>query len=306
MSTQFLPAKKKVIIISGPTASGKTDLALTVAAHFQSDIFSADSRQIYVEMNVGTAKPSQDMLNRIRHHFIGNVSIHDDYSVGHYVEDIKNILASYFEHHDVAIIVGGTGLYLNALIRGLDDLPASNPEILNDLLIKLNQSGLTYLSDWLLELDPEYHERVDLNNPHRVIRALAVSIAENKPYSSFLGKNKSPLPYQIQGLILMPERQELYARIVARVDFMLSQGLEEEARSLFQYKSLKALQTVGYQEFFRYFEGEITRDEAISEIKKNSRRYAKRQVTWLNKFGVGKVFNQWEDADIFQYLSDNI
>lgn len=304
MSAPFLITKKKVIIISGPTASGKTALAVSLAQRFQSDIFSADSRQIYTEMSIGTAKPEQDILAQVRHHFISNVSIHQVYTVGKYVEEMKILLASYFETHDVAIIVGGTGLYLNALIRGLDNLPASNPVIVEEIISKSAQFGLPYLASWLLKLDPEYHARVDLNNPHRIIRALAVSIAENKPYSSFLGKNKTPLPYTVQGLVLIPEREVLYTRIEDRVDLMVELGLEEEARTLFQYKSLNALQTVGYQEFFRYFEGEISRDQAIAEIKKNSRRYAKRQITWLKKYGIGKIFTQWDLQEIIQHLNE--
>ena len=275
--------KKTLISVVGPTAIGKTSLAIALAKHFNSEIISADSRQLYKEMCIGTAVPSDIELKSVPHHFIQHKSVLDTYTVGDFEKDALQLLKTLFETKDVVILVGGSGLYIDAVTKGLDYFPEINPEIRSSLNKELQKYGLKQLQDQLKQLDASYYEKVDLENPHRVIRALEVCIGSGKPYSSFIGLEKPERPFHTITVGITADREIIYDRINQRVDIMLKQGLLEEVRSAYKYKDLNALQTVGYKEIFTYFDNEIDLDFAISEIKKNTRRFAKRQLTWFRK-----------------------
>lgn len=274
---------KTVIAVVGPTAIGKTARAIDLANTFDTEILSADSRQFYKEMHIGTAVPSKVELNATKHHFIQHKSIFDAYSVGHFESDALRLLEQLFEHKGIVILVGGSGLYVDAVINGLDVFPKVAPSIRENLNMEWKAQGLPYLQQQLKQLDPNYYQKVDLNNPYRVIRALEICVGTKRPYSSYLSQKKKERPFKTIYLGLQAERTMVYDRINARVDQMLEAGLVEEAKTLLPHKNLNALQTVGYQELFKYFEGVINLDTAIEEIKKNTRRFAKRQLTWLRK-----------------------
>lgn len=274
---------KTVIAVVGPTAIGKTARAIDLANTFDTEILSADSRQFYKEMHIGTAVPSKEELNATKHHFIQHKSIFDAYSVGHFESDALRLLEQLFEHKGIVILVGGSGLYVDAVINGLDVFPKVAPSIRENLNMEWKAQGLPYLQQQLKQLDPNYYQKVDLNNPYRLIRALEICVGTKRPYSSYLSQKKKERPFKTIYLGLQAERTMVYDRINARVDQMLEAGLVEEAKTLLPHKNLNALQTVGYQELFKYFEGVINLDTAIEEIKKNTRRFAKRQLTWLRK-----------------------
>lgn len=299
--------KKFILVIGGPTASGKTKVALHLASYFKAHIFSADSRQVYKELTIGTAKPDPYMLESIPHHFINHISISAYYSAGMFEKELKAKLEDYCTTSDVAIVAGGTGLYLKALSEGFDELPQADPAIMEELQYIFQSEGIQRLQEMLAEKDPVYYQKADIQNPHRLLRALHVTLSAGKPYSSFLGKEKkSPLPYEIIGVYLDPPREILYQAINTRVDEMMAAGLEKEAEGLIAYEHHQALQTVGYAELFRYFKGEITRKEAVELIKQNSRRYAKRQVTWFKKFGKGQWFTEPDEEAILTYILEQM
>ncbi|MFZ1704159.1 MAG: tRNA (adenosine(37)-N6)-dimethylallyltransferase MiaA [Saprospiraceae bacterium] len=291
-------------MIAGPTASGKTNLAVNLADHFKAHIYSADSRQIYKELTIGTAKPDHDILTKIPHHFINHVSIHQPYTAGKYEDEIQKSLLEYFEDHQVGIVVGGTGLYLKLIVEGLDILPQVNPEVLHQLQESFKSKGIQYLQGLLKEKDINYYHQVDLKNSRRLIRALSVTLSGDIPYSTFLGNKteKSKKPYDIIGIILDPPREKLYENINQRVDEMMENGLEKEAKKFFNERHLPSLQTVGYSELFEYFQHRISKEKAVELIKQNSRRYAKRQGTWFRKYGYGQIFNPDLESDILNYI----
>ena len=272
---------KHLITIIGPTAIGKTNLAIKIANYFKTEIVSADSRQFYKEMNIGTAKPSNSELNSIKHHLINNKSINDDYNISDYEKDALNSINSIFNKNDIAILVGGSGLYLNTSLYGLDEIPEISNDTRNSLYLDLELKGIKKLQDQLKLLDPVSHDAIDINNPRRLIRALEVSISTGKSYSSFLKKKKKKRDFNIIVLGINQDRSELYNKIDTRVDNMVESGLINEAKELYSLKSLKALNTIGYSEVFNYIENKYSLEECISEIKKNTRRYAKRQLTWF-------------------------
>ena len=274
---------KIVIAVVGPTAIGKTALGILLAKHFDTDIISADSRQFFKEMEIGTAVPSPDELKAVKHHFIQHKSIFESYSVGDFEKEAVALLGSLFEEKDIVVMVGGSGLYVDAVIHGLDEFPEVPPKIRETLNREWEEKGLEHLQKELKQRDPEYYNKVDLENPHRLIRALEVCITANQPYSSFLAQNKPERPFKYLYVGIEAPREVIYERINARVDQMMEAGLLEEAKRLFPQKKLNALQTVGYKELFEYLEGHCSLDVAISEIKKNTRRFAKRQLTWLRK-----------------------
>lgn len=275
--------RKTLIAVIGPTAIGKTKWAIDLARHFKTDILSADSRQFYKEMTIGTAVPTAEEMHAVPHHFIQHKSIFDGYSVGDFESDALQLLEKLFIQREVVILVGGSGLYIDAVTKGLDRFPEV-PEYLRQALNNDYESkGLAYLQQQLKALDPQYAETVDMNNPHRLIRALEVCMASGRPYSSFLTDDKPQRSFRTLFVGIDAPRPSLYERIDQRVLHMMDEGLLEEARGLHQYKEKNALQTVGYKELFRHFEGEIDRDTAVAEIQKNSRRYAKRQLTWNRK-----------------------
>ena len=273
----------KLLYVAGPTASGKTSLAIALAKHFKSVILSCDSRQFYREMNIGTAVPTKEELKQVPHHFVQHLSVHDPYSVGDYTRDALTLLPRLFQKHEVVIMVGGSGMYADAVMYGLDEFPEVDPAIRPQLTVIYQQEGIEVLQDLLREHDLRHYQIVDKQNPHRLIRALEVSLSTGKPYSSFLGKKQSPDFFTAKTVIIDWERDQLYERINQRVEIMIKAGLEEEARDLLEHQQLNALQTVGYREWFSHFNGQWNREKTIEEIKKNSRRYAKRQTTWFRR-----------------------
>ena len=275
--------KNYLVSISGPTGIGKTTWAIRLARHYKTEILSADSRQFYREMRIGTAVPTPEELQSAPHHFIQHKSIHESYSVGDFRREALERIRELFRHHRLVILVGGSGLYLDAVTRGLDEFPKVPPHIRKDLNSTYEKGGISPLQELLAEKDPEYHARVDLNNPHRLIRALEICLGTGKPYSSFIGNRKAPDFFTHIPLGLQAEREVVYARIEARVEQMMEAGLLEEARGLYPFRELSALQTVGYQELFAYFEGKQDLAAAVQEIAKNTRRFAKRQGTWLRR-----------------------
>ena len=274
---------KYLISIVGPTAIGKTALSIKLATHFNTEIVSADSRQFFKEMHIGTAAPTADELSAAKHHFIHHKSIEDNYNVGAFEVDAITKLSELYQTHDVVIMVGGSGLYVDAVTKGLDEFPNVKPEIREQLNTALETKGLISLQEQLKELDLDAYNTIALDNPHRVIRALEVCIGSGKPYSSFLNKNKKQRQFKTISIGLTADREIIYNRINSRVDIMVKEGLLEEAKALIPKQHLNALNTVGYKELFNYFNGEWTLDFAISEIKKNTRRFAKRQLTCFKK-----------------------
>ena len=274
---------KYLISVVGPTAIGKTALSIKLAQHFKTEILSADSRQFYKEMSIGTAAPALDELSAAKHHFIHHKSIQEDYNVGSFENDALQTLKELFKSHNMIIMVGGSGLYLDAITKGLDDFPEVESGIRNQLNDDLKTKGIKYLQEKLKSLDHKSYDTIAIDNPHRIIRALEICMGTGKPYSSFLNKAKINRPFKTLTVGLTADRDIIYNRINQRVDMMMQEGLLEEAKNLYSYKSLNALNTVGYKELFNYFDGLWTLDFAISEIKKNSRRFAKRQLTWFRK-----------------------
>ncbi|RIV32942.1 tRNA (adenosine(37)-N6)-dimethylallyltransferase MiaA [Flagellimonas lutimaris] len=274
---------KVLLAVVGPTAIGKTALGIQLAKHFDTEIISADSRQFFKEMKIGTAVPSGEELNQAPHHFIQHKSIFEPYSVGDFEKDAIALLDNLYQKKDIAIMVGGSGLYVDAVISGLDEFPKVDPQIRETLNKELEDNGLESLQKELKQRDPEYYKTVDLENPHRLIRALEVCRAANKPYSSFLNQQKPERLFKSLYIGIDAPREVVYQRINSRVELMMEAKLLEEAKKLYPYKELNALQTVGYKELFEYIDGKCTLDFAVSEIKKNTRRFAKRQLTWLRK-----------------------
>ena len=270
-----------LISVVGPTAIGKTKLGILLANHFKTEIISADSRQFFKEMNIGTAVPDKEELSQAKHHFIQHKSVLETYTVGDFEREALQKLSYLFEKHKVVIMVGGSGLYVNAITDGLNNFPTVDPNIRKQLNAELENSGIAALQTKLKELDPTYYGKVDINNPQRVIRALEVTIGSGTPYSSFVNQPKEKRNFNVLTIGLKAERPMIYDRINKRVDLMIDNGLLEEAKNMLSFKNLNALQTVGYKELFKYFEGDWTLDFAISEIKKNTRRFAKRQLTWF-------------------------
>ncbi|MBW3519075.1 tRNA (adenosine(37)-N6)-dimethylallyltransferase MiaA [Flavobacterium sp. NKUCC04_CG] len=272
-----------LITIVGPTAIGKTALAIEIAQHYRCEIISCDSRQFYKEMSIGTAVPSTDELAAVPHHFIQDKSIEKPYTVGDFERDALEKLDELFAKNSIQVMVGGSGLFVNAVLNGLDEFPEVKPEIRDMLNAQFNDLGLEHLQNQLKELDPIHYTKVALQNPQRVIRALEVCISSGKPYSSFLNQKEGSRNFTPIVIGLEAEREFMYSRINLRVEQMMSHGLLEESKKLYPYKNLNALQTVGYRELFSYLDNEISLDFAVSEIQKNTRRFAKRQLTWFKR-----------------------
>ena len=275
--------KTTLVSVVGPTAIGKTKLAIALANHFDAPIISADSRQFYKELCIGTAVPTGKELKSAHHHFIQHKSILDQYSVGDFEREAIFLLEELFKKKKVVIMVGGSGLYVNAVTKGLDKFPEIDPEIRNKLNKEFEEKGIRHLQNQLKLLDSVYHKKVDLENPRRLVRALEVCIGAGKSYSSFIHQEKPKRAFGIFTIGITADRDRIYDRINKRVDIMMKQGLLEEVRSVYKQRELNALQTVGYKELFQYLDGECDLESAISEIKKNTRRFAKRQLTWFRK-----------------------
>jgi tRNA dimethylallyltransferase len=275
--------KNTLITIVGPTAIGKTALSITLANTFNTSIISCDSRQFFKEMTIGTAVPEPEELDAATHYFIQNRSIFEAYNVGAFERDALEKLEELFKENPIQIMVGGSGLYIDAVLRGLDYFPEVEQEIRKDLALKLEKNGIEALQQQLKELDLETYNTIALDNPHRIMRALEICIGTQIPYSTFKNKPKKPRNFNSIKVGLNTDRDVIYDKINQRVDSMMSKGLLEEAKNLYAHKNLNALQTVGYRELFSFFDGSFTKEFAISEIKKNTRRFAKRQLTWFKR-----------------------
>ena len=273
---------KILISVVGPTAIGKTKLAILLAQYYHTEIISADSRQFFKEMNIGTAVPSSEELKLAKHHF-QHKSITEPYSVGDFERDAIEKISFLFKTNEVVIMVGGSGLYVNAVTDGLNSFPTIKADVRESLNLELKEFGIEYLQEKLQRLDPVYFNKVDIYNPQRVVRALEVTIGSGQPYSSFIGKPKAERGFRVITVGIKADRAIIYDRINQRVDLMIAAGLLEEAKEVLPYRNYNALQTVGYKELFNFFDDEWTLEFAISEIKKNTRRFAKRQLTWFLK-----------------------
>jgi len=274
----------KLIYIAGPTCIGKTSLSIEIAKRLETEIISCDSRQFYKELKIGTSPPSREQLKEVNHHFIHNKSLLDEYSVGDYEEDAISTISNIFKNNNYIIIVGGSGLYADSVLYGIDEIPKVPIYIRNKLNIDFKTKGLVYLQKRLKELDPEYYKSVDLKNPNRLIRGIGVYEVSGKRISSLWTNTKKSREFKSIIILMKSNRDELYNRINLRVDEMIKNGLEEEVYLLKKFKGCNALNTVGYKEFFSYFDEELSREEAINKIKKNTRNYAKRQITWFKKY----------------------
>lgn len=275
---------KTLIYIAGPTGVGKTKTAIALAKAFDTEIISCDSRQFYKEMKIGTAVPTEEELAAVPHHFIQSKSIEEAYTVADFEKEAMATIEKLFDKKDTLIMVGGSGMYADAVMFGMDEFPEVPQEVRNQIRLFYETHGLQGLQELLREKDPKYYTRVDINNPVRLLRALEVCIASDQPYTSFLGQERPARSFVSKMIILHCPRTVLYDKINARVDQMMKDGLEEEAKALIPFKDHAALRTVGYKELFPYFDGKCSLEEAINEIKKNSRRYAKRQITWFKKY----------------------
>jgi tRNA dimethylallyltransferase len=278
-----LPTNKTLIVIAGPTASGKTAAAISLAQHYNTVVVSADSRQFFREMSIGTAKPNEAELAAAPHYFINSHSITEPFSVGDFERQCLQLLDELFQKHDVVILAGGSGLYIRAITEGFDDLPTANPDVRDRLNTELAANGIAALQERLKEIDPAYYNEVDINNPQRVIRALEVYESTGKTFSSYRTSKINQRPFHIIKLGLDMPREKLYDRINQRVDIMVKDGLLEEVAGLTPYRQYNALNTVGYTELFDYLDGKTDVDTAIAQIKQNTRRFAKRQLTWFRK-----------------------
>ncbi len=295
-----------LIVVLGPTSIGKTALSIKLAKHFKTEIISSDSRQFYKEMKIGTAIPSPEELNAVKHHFIGNLSISDYYNVSKFEQDVLQKLEEFFTSNKLAIMVGGSGLYIDAVCKGIDELPNPNKKLRDETKEIYKISGIEALQKKLKELDPEYYSIVDLKNPKRLMRAIEVCLQTGKTYTS-LRKNKTGnRDFNIIKIGLNCERQELFERINLRVDKMIEQGLLDEVKNLSNFRNFNSLNTVGYKEIFDFLDNKITFEQAIEYIKTNTRRYAKRQLTWFKRDESIKWFNPSEINKIILYLSKKI
>jgi tRNA dimethylallyltransferase len=306
MESKPQTASKKLIVIGGPTASGKTEVAIEIAKAFQTEIISADSRQFYKEMKIGTAVPSPEELRLVKHHFIQHISILDVYDVATYEQHVLKKLHQMFQNADQVVLTGGSGLFIDAVCYGLDNIPEVLPAVREKLGAIYEREGLAGLQAMLQQLDPEYFKIVDQKNPRRLQRALEVCLQTGKPYSFYRKRIPEARPFDVIWIALERDRMELINRINARVEKMMAQGLLQEARKLIPYKHLNAMNTVGYKELFAYFEGLVSIEQAVEQIKTNTRQYAKRQMTWLRKNKQYHWFHPESKGEILQYIKANL
>lgn len=290
----------------GPTAVGKTDLCLNLAKKFKTEIVSCDSRQFYREMNLGTAKPSSDELKQVPHHFINSLSIEEEYDVRKFEKDALILLDSLFQKHQVVIMTGGSGLFAEAIVNGLDEMPEIDPRIRARIIQEYEERGLVFLQEEIAKNDPEYFGKVDQKNPQRLMRALEIWRGTGQKFSSFRVKSKKQRPFEVIKIGLERDREELYSRIDLRMDQMIAAGLFDEADALFNKRNLNALRTVGYTEVFGFLEGNYDREEAVRLLKRNSRRYAKRQMTWFKKDESIQWFSPEMPDEIQEFLVNQI
>ena len=297
---------KTLIVVVGATGSGKTDLSLRLATHFAAPILSTDSRQVYRGLPIGTAQPTAEQLATAEHHFIASHELTDNFNCGEYEVQALVRLEELFQKHDTVVAVGGSGLYIQALCEGMDDLPQADEELRKTLSERLKNEGIESLLAELQHLDPTYYEQVDRQNPSRVLRAVEVCLQTGQPYSSLRTGEKRERNFRILKVGIDWVREALYDRINRRVDMMIDEGLEAEARAVYHLRHLNSLQTVGYREMFEYFDGTISREEAIELIKRNSRRYAKRQMTWFRRDEEIRWFSPEEFDSMIEFLENKI
>lgn len=294
--------RHRIIVVVGATGSGKTDLSITLARNYGAPIISADSRQIYRGMAIGTAQPTAEQLKAAEHHFIASLDVVQEFNCGEFEKQALALLEQLFAKHDTVIVVGGSGLYIKALCEGMDDLPEVDKELRDAIAREYADKGLSPLADELRECDPVYYEQVDRFNPARVLRAIEVCRATGRPYSELRKGIKQKRDFDIVKIGIERPREELYDRINRRVDAMMADGLEAEARAMLPYRDCNSLHTVGYSEMFDYFDGNISREEAVELIKRNSRRYAKRQITWFGRDAEIRWFNPAQVDKIVNYI----
>jgi len=295
---------KYLIVITGPTAAGKTELSVRLAIQMGCDIISADSRQFYKGMHIGTAAPDEEKTKLVRHHFAGFLPVDSNYSASMFERDALNLLENLYKENDVVIMTGGSGLYIDSVCEGIDDIPDIQPGVRERYINRLREEGIESLRAELRMVDPDHYARVDLRNPRRIMRALEIFASTGRPYSSFLKKTRTERGFRVIKIGIMPEREELYSRINRRVDDMMASGLEEEARGLMAYRNENALQTVGYRELFDWFEGKISKEEAVTLIKRNTRRYARRQITWWSRDKQIRWFLPENTTGIMDYIRE--
>ena len=297
---------KHLIVLAGPTASGKTATAIKLAKAFDAEIISADSRQFYKELSIGTAAPTADELAQVKHHFVHNLSIEDKYDVADYEKDVLNYLKEYFKTKDIAVMTGGSGLFIDAVCNGLDSIPDISDEIRTKVARMLEEGGLETLQKEVEKVDNDYFQIVDKQNPRRLQRALEVFYQTGKPYSTFRQRNVAKRDFDIIKLAILWDRDKLIERINKRVDLMMLQGLLDEVKSVYPKRHLNSLNTVGYKELFDYLDGKCTLEQAVEQIKINTRQYAKRQMTWLRKNNDYKWFTIEESDEIFNALLEKL
>lgn len=299
-------AKKYLIVLAGPTASGKTATAIKLAKAFDAEIISADSRQFYKELSIGTAAPTADELAQVKHHFVHNMSIEDKYDVADYERDVLDFLKQYFKTKNIAIMTGGSGLFIDAVCNGLDAIPDVTDEIRMKVQKMYEEGGIEALQREVEKVDPEYFQIVDKQNPRRLQRALEVFYQTGKPYSTFRQKNVAERDFDIIKLAILWDRDKLIERINMRVDMMMEQGLLDEVKSVYPKRHLNSLNTVGYKELFDYLDGKCTLEQAVEQIKISTRQYAKRQMTWLRKNSDYKWFKIEQTEDIITYIKKQL
>jgi len=294
--------RNTLVVLPGPTGVGKTDFSIELALRLGCSIISCDSRQCYREMKIGTAAPDDEQLSKVKHHFIGFLSVTDYYSVSLFERDVIALLPSLFAENPVAVMTGGSMLYMDAVCRGMDDIPDTDPAVRQKYLDMYRTEGISGLRLALKMLDPEYYSRVDLRNPRRLMRALEITESTGRPFSAYLTSTARERDFRIIRAGLTRERGELYRRIEFRVEEMLRRGLEEEAASLISFRGLNALNTVGYREMFSYFDGAITREQAVALIGRNTRRYARKQLTWWNRDSEINWFDASDSSGIISWI----
>lgn len=297
---------KTLVVLIGPTGVGKTELSLRLAEKFNTSIVSSDSRQLYADLKIGTAAPTSEQLKRIPHHFIGTLKLTDYFSAAQYEMEALALLESLFTEKDVVILTGGSMMYVDAICKGIDDIPTVDSDTRELMLSRYENEGLDNLSNELKLLDPEYYKIVDIKNPKRVIHALEICYMTGKTYTSFRIREKKQRPFRILKIGLTRDREELYNRINQRVDIMMEEGLLEEAKSVYPYRQLNALNTVGYKELFNYLDGQWTLSFAIDKIKQNSRIYSRKQMTWFKRDEEIRWFHPQQEEEIVAYLSNTM
>ncbi len=297
---------KTLIVLLGPTGIGKSDLASKIAQYYQTEIISSDSRQIYRELSIGTAVPPFEDLKKVKHHLVHSHSIHDYYSASRFEQDSLKILESIFDTKDVAIMTGGSMLYIDAVCKGIDDIPDADPKLRAELIEEYEEKGIEHLRMQLKGLDPAYYDQVDKKNHMRLLHAIEICLTTGKPYSSLRTQTAKERPFSILKIGINRDRAELYQRINHRVDIMIQQGLEEEARQVYELRHLNSLNTVGYKELFAFFDGEIDRDKAIELIKRNTRHYARKQLTWFRKDKNITWFKPENEKEIINFTNQEL